>query len=372
MKVADVIRAMESLAPPGLAADWDNVGLQVGDPAAAVRRVLVCVDLTEAVLEEAARAKVQMIVAHHPAIFRAIKQVTPEQTPVAYAAVRRGVAVYAAHTNLDAAGGGTSDVLADSLGLTTRRPLEPIVRSGHCKVVVFLPPDDLSRVADAAFAAGAGRIGDYFDCAFFGHGVGAFRGGEGAQPTIGLPGRSEVTEELRLEMICPHPKTAAVCQAIRDAHSYEEPAIDVYLLQDCAPGCGHGRVGALPRPATVQTLINRLKKATGLRRVVLAARGGDRAGDGKGVLVSTAACAAGDGGGLLRAAVAQGATFFATGELRHHEMLDALALGLTVVCLGHGNSERLAMRRLAQRLAAELPAAKVIVSRQDKDPSRQA
>jgi len=368
MKVADIVRAVESLAPPDLAEDWDNVGLLVGDLAGNVRKVMFCMDLTEAVLAEAVRARAQMVIAHHPPIFRSLSRVTADEAPVMYEAIRRGLAVYAAHTNLDAAPGGTSDVLADVLQLVDRRPLEPIVQRGRCKVVVFVPPDELPRVANAAFAAGAGRIGNYHDCAFFCHGIGSFYGDSSARPAIGDAGRPEVTEELRLEMICPRSGAPAVCEAIRAAHRYEEPAIDTYVLEDFPSGCGRGRIGRLKRPVTVQTLINRLKKATGLKNVLLAAARGERNGDRKGMLVTTAACFSGSGGAVFRKAISQGATFYVTGELGHHDAVDAVSAGTTVVCLGHGHSERLAMARLAERLGKQIPKLRTAVSRRDRDP----
>lgn len=368
MKVADIVRAMESLAPPELAEDWDNVGLMVGDLAGEVKKVMVCMDVTEAVLAEAIRVRAQMVIAHHPLIFRSISRVTADGSPVTYEALRRGLAVYAAHTNLDAVPGGTSDVLAEVLQLVDRRPVEPIVRQGRCKVVVFVPPDELPRVANAAFAAGAGRIGNYHDCAFFCHGIGSFYGDGSTHPAIGDAGRHEVTEELRLEVVCSRSNAAAVCQAIRNAHSYEEPAIDTYVLDDSPPGCGWGRIGRLKHPVTVQTLINRLKRAIGLKNVLLAAASGERNGDGKGMLVTTAACFGGSGGSMFRRAISQGATFYVTGELSHHDAIDAVAAGTTVVCLGHGHSERLAMARLAERLAGQLPKLRIAVSQRDRDP----
>jgi len=368
MKVADVVRELEILAPPGLAADGDNVGLLVGDLAAEVKKVLLCVDLGESVLSEAVRARAQMVVAHHPPIFESIKRVTAEQTPVVYTAARRGVAVYSAHTNLDVAPGGTNDVLSEALGLVERRPLEPIIRRDQCKIVVFVSPDDLSHVAAAAFAAGAGRMGNYYDCAFFCHGISSFCGGRGSHPTVGQAGRHEVTEELRLEMVCPRSKAAEIRSAIRAAHTYEEPAVDTYPLEDFPPGCGNGRIGTLKRPVTVRTLINRVKKAMGVKRVLLAAASSEKGGDGKGTLVTTAACCAGSAGSLVGPAAAQGATFYVAGELSHHEAIGAVAAGLTVVCLGHGNSERLAMARLGERLSGALPKLKTIISQRDRDP----
>jgi dinuclear metal center YbgI/SA1388 family protein len=367
MKVADIVRAVEALAPPELAADWDNVGLLVGDAGLTVRKAIVCVDVTEAVVAEAVRARAQMIVAHHPVIFRPVNRVTAGDSPTVYGAIRQGLAVYAAHTNLDAAAGGTNDVLADVLDLSDRRPLEPTSLEDRCKIVAFVPADDLSDVASAAFDAGAGRIGNYSECAFFCHGIGSFCGEEGARPSVGQAGRREVIEEMRLEVICPRSKAAAVRAAIVAAHSYEEPAIDTYRIENVPPGCGLGRIGRLKRPVTVQTVINRLKKGMGVGKVLLAAPGG-RDADGRGTIVTTAACCTGSSESLFARAIRQGATLFVTGELGHHGAMDAVAAGMTVVCLGHGHSERLAMVRLGERLAGMLPKVTVQAAEKDVDP----
>jgi len=370
MHVSDVVRVMETLAPPELAESWDNVGLLVGDASAPVRRVLLCVDVTDEVLAEAVETRAGMIVAHHPPIFRPVGRITAAEAPVAYRAARRGIALYAAHTNLDAAPGGTNDALADALGLTDRRPLQPACRDGQAKIVVFVQPDNMPRVAGAAFAAGAGRIGNYSDCAFFSHGIGSFFGRPGSSPAVGAAGRHEAAEELRLEVICPRGKVAAVLAAVRAAHSYETPAIDVYPLLDLPAGAGNGRVGRLPRPVTVRTLAERLKRAAGAARALLAAPQHGRAAraDGRGRLVATAACCAGAGASAWRDALAAGAALYATGEMDHHAAGAAAAAGLTVLCLGHGNSERLVLPSLARRLAAALPALRVAASKRDRDP----
>lgn len=367
MKVSDVVAALETIAPPSLAAEWDNVGLLVGDPGAAARRLLLCIDLTEPVLAEAVARKAQMVVAYHPVIYKPISALRSDGPgAIAYQAARRGLAVYSPHTALDAAPGGTNDCLADVLGLADRRPLEPTVRPGGCKVVVFVPEADLAGVSGAAFAAGAGRIGGYCDCSFRARGAGTFCGGEGTRPAVGPAGRHETVEELRLEVVCPKARVPAVLDAVRDAHPYEEPAIDVYPLEQYPAGCGMGRVGRLRRPAPPRRLIARIKRALGLKRVLVAGPGATAEADPE--PVTMAACCAGSCGSTFRAAAAGGATFYLTGEMRHHDALAAAEAGLTVVCVGHSHSERLALGRLGPRLAASCPKLTVTVAESDRDP----
>lgn len=368
MKVADVVKAVETLAPPALAEDWDNIGLLVGSLDETVGRVIVTTDVTEAVLDEAVEAKAQMVVAHHPPIFRSINRVTACETPVVFEAVRRGVAVHVAHTNLDAAPGGTNDVLAEAIHLTDARPLIPAAAERHCKVVTFVPADGLSAIAEAAFAAGAGRVGNYGECSFFTHGIGTFHGRDGSNPAVGEPGTDQANEEIRLETVCPRGRAAGVRDAIARAHPYETPVIDTYTLTDFPAGCGAGRIGKLKRPVTVQTLVNRLKKLTGQRRASLVPGRGGGDGDGKGLLASTVAVFSGSGSSGVREALGQGAACYVTGELGYHDAHDAAARGLTCICLGHGHSERVGMARLGQRLAEMLPKLTVTPAAADAEP----
>jgi len=364
MKVSDIIDVLEHIAPPTWAGQWDNVGLLAGDPNRRVTRLLTCVDATGAVLDEAVDCKAQMVVAHHPIIFKDIKRVTPASAPVVYQAVRRGIAVYCMHTNFDAAPHGTNDYLAEAMALRDVRPLEQTVDSAQVKIVVFVPPSDLSAVAAAAFEAGAGHIGNYYDCAFFSHGIGTFCGGPDTDPTIGQAEQHETAEELRLEAIAPRAQAGAVCDAIRAVHSYETPAIDVYPVEGYLEGTGNGRVGTLGKPVSVRALVRRIKRAAGLKKALVAhGRGHTTART-----VATAACGAGSCGPLFRAAIAAGADLYLTGEMKHSDLLEATGAGLTVVCLGHGNSERMAMDGLAEHLGDVFGDLEVAPAAADRDP----
>lgn len=360
VRVEEVCSVLEAIAPPALAAEWDNVGLLIGERSAAVRRLLLTIDLTGRVLREARQARAGMVMAYHPVIFKPLARLTAEDSPAAYAAARMGLAVYSMHTALDAAPGGTNDVLAEAVGLSDTSPLVRSMRSGQYKVVVFVPPGDLPRVAEAAFATGAGRIRNYSECSFCTPGIGTFRGGRGARPTIGRAGRREEVEEWRLEMLVPKGKLAEVLEAVRGVHSYETPAVDVYPLQDAPAGAGMGRIGRLPRPASLKALIGRVKRALRVGKLLVA---GGSAGP-----VRTVACCAGSGGSLFRSAIAAGAEAYVTGQMRHHDALAAAAAGLAVICVGHSNSERITLPRLAGRIREALPALKVSVSRADRDP----
>jgi len=375
MNIANLESAMNEIAPPSLAEEWDNVGLLIGGRTASLRRVLLCIDFTPAVLAETITKKVQAVVAYHPPIFKPLAKVTAQATPVVHQAIRAGLAVYSPHTALDAVPGGTHDALADVLGLADTTPLEPSadVGTGLCKVVVFVQPDNLSAVAEAAWAAGGGRVGGYDRCSFQTRGLGTFRGLAGTNPTVGVSGLDERTEEIRLEFIAPRASLPAVLSAVRQAHSYEEPAIDVMPLlahgahnadETPAPRCGQGRVGRLVSPATVDALVRRIKRRLGVSRVAVARS----VGSARTAKVARAAVGAGSFGSKFRAALSAGATFFLTGEMRHYDALAAAQQGMTCVWVGHSNSERIVLPVLRDRLLCALPKLDVLLSQTDRDP----
>jgi dinuclear metal center YbgI/SA1388 family protein len=359
MKVADLVRAMESLAPLAHAEEWDNVGLLAGDPGQPLTRALVAIDCTRAVIDEAAAKSCDAIVAYHPPLFKAMSRVVAPN--VIFDLVRRGIAVYSPHTALDAAEGGTNDVLADAIGLATRAPLRPsAAKDGEYKLVTFVPAEALTRVSDALFEAGAGRIGDYRSCSFRAPGQGTFFGEAGTNPTVGSAGRLETVEEIRLETVVPIARVAAVVRALRGAHPYEEPAFDLVRLATAPSARGMGRVGELASAVDRAALIARVKERLGVPHVLVA---GPHAGT-----VTRAAVCAGAAGELLDAAIKQGAQVVVCGELRHHDALRAAGAGVTVICALHSNSERITLPPLARRLAERLPGVEVVVSDVDRDP----
>lgn len=396
VSVRDVVAELERIAPPQLSQSWDNVGLLIGDAAGPARRVMLCIDLTPAVLDEALRARCSMVMAYHPPIFKPISRVTADRSAVVYAAVRSGLSVYSMHTAWDAAEGGLNDILADAIGMAAgRRPLRGEPVKDYCKIAIFAPAAQLQKVSRAAYDAGAGQVGNYFDCGFHVEGTGTFCCGADTHPSIGRPGRCESVQEVRLEVIAPRSRAAAVCSAVRAAHSYEEPVIDVYPVDLYKEDYGVGRVGPLARPASLAALVRRVKQACGVdgcmvaRAVPEAVSGGvsrascprvERASSpagpgGEGVsggisgdVIQTIACCAGSGGDVFRDAVAAGAGLYVTGEMRHHDALEATGRGMNVICVGHSNSERLGLARLAEDLRTRIGALTVSVASSDRDP----
>jgi dinuclear metal center YbgI/SA1388 family protein len=360
--VAAVIAFLEELAPPDLAAGWDNVGLLLGDRDARVRRIMTCLTVTPESAAEAVEAKAQLIVTHHPVLFRPVKRLTaadPEGRTLLSLA-RAGVAVYSPHTAYDNARGGINDAIAGALGLTDVAPLRRGEGPRSCKVVVFVPDQDLARVSDAMFAAGAGHIGEYSQCSFRLAGTGTFFGSDATNPAVGRKGRREDVSEWRLEVVCPERSVEAVVAAMRSAHSYEEPAFDVYPLRPAASKLGEGRVGRLPRPAALGEFAGAVKAALSAARVQVV---GEAA-----VPVERVAIVCGSGGEFLHDAVRARADVFLTGEVRFHDYLAAQERGLALVLPGHYATERFGVEALAARLREPWKDVEVWASRRERDP----
>jgi dinuclear metal center YbgI/SA1388 family protein len=360
--VQDVATFLDDFAPSALAAEWDNVGLLLGERDALVDRVMTCLTVTPESAGEAITAGARLIVTHHPIFFRGIKRLTdvnPEGRMLLHLA-RAGVAVYSPHTAFDNTPGGINDLLSSRLGLTSVAPLRALEPAAQYKLVVFVPDNDLSRVADALFAAGAGRIGQYRECSFRLPGTGTFFGSGATNPTVGQKGRREEVAEWRLEVICPSDKLSAVTAALRQAHSYEEPAFDVYLLKGLPGPGGEGRIGVLPAPVTLGTLAERVRGTLGSGPVQVV---GDL-----GKEIRTMAIAYGAAGEMLADSLRRRADVFLTGEMRFHDYLAAQAAGIGLVLPGHYATERLGAEELARQIGTRFQDVEAWASRRERDP----
>lgn len=262
--VADVVAFLDRFAPPRLAADWDNTGLLLGNTNAQADRILTCLTVTPDVVAEAVTDGAQMIVTHHPILFRGAKKLSSLTTEgrLLGPLLAGGIAVYSPHTAFDNCPGGINDTLATRFGLTGVKPLRSKDGVRQCKLAVFVPETDLAKVSDAIFAGGGGVIGAYEQCSFRTPGTGTFFGTVGSNPTVGQAGRREEAPELRLEVLVPEGRIDAAVRAMRAAHSYEEPAFDVYPLKPNPDG-GEGRFGTLASPTTLAEFAAAVKAACG-------------------------------------------------------------------------------------------------------------
>ncbi|MFH1616863.1 MAG: Nif3-like dinuclear metal center hexameric protein [Planctomycetota bacterium] len=364
MNVRDVAAEIEKIASVRLALDWDNVGLLVGSGEKTVDTIVLTIDISADVLEEARFAKADLIISYHPVIWDGLKTVTAEGTgKIVYELIRSNISVYSIHTALDIATGGVNDSLAEIVGIENAKPIGDYVENPGAdmyKLVVFLPFDAVDRVSKAVFKAGAGSIGAYRDCGFQAAGVGTFFPLEGARPAIGTKGRLEKVDEIRFETVVPAAKITDVIKAMRGSHPYEMPAFDLIKLCDVEKKYGLGRMGRLSRPKTLDEIMRELKKATGARTLGIVGK--------QKRTVKTAAVCAGSCGRLINIVIAEKCDLYVTGELKHHQALAASEGGTTCICLSHSVSERFILRKLARQLQKQLKGVKIIVSKKDSDP----
>ncbi|GBD36389.1 GTP cyclohydrolase 1 type 2 [bacterium HR36] len=360
MLLRDLLPMLHRLAPLELAEDWDNVGLLLGNLDQSVQRIMTCLTVTAATVAEACQENADLVISHHPLFYRPVKRITDqtEEGRLVLTLMRAGISVYSAHTAYDNAPGGINDQIAGILELESVQPLRPALAERQCKIVVFVPESDLARVSDALFAVGAGVIGQYRECSFRLPGTGTFFGTEQTRPTVGHKGRREEVVEWRLEVICPERLVDEAIRAMRAAHSYEEPAYDVYPLRPGYRPGGAGRIGRLPRELTLQMLVEIVRQHWQQEAVRFVGEPEQ--------IVRRVAVACGAGRDLLADAIRAGAQVVVTGELRFHDLLAAQADGLNVVLLGHYGSERFAMENLARRLAELLPELTIWASHRER------
>lgn len=362
-RVAELMAYLERFAPRSQAAEWDNVGLLLGDADTPVHRLMTCLTVTPEVVAEAVEQKVDLIISHHPILFRGVKQLSSESAEgrLLGPLMKAGVAVYSAHTAWDNCPGGINDGLCRRLGLRDVEPLRWGDGPRQYKLVVFTPDADLAKVSDALFHAGAGVIGQYRECSFRLPGKGTFFGSEEANPTVGQKGRREEVDEWRLEVLVPHPRLAQAVQAMRQAHSYEEPAYDIYPLRTLgSPGLG--RVGNLPQPLPLEQLVEIVQSALNAPSV-------QWVGDASRPVRRLALACGAAGEFFMDSAQAQ-ADVFLTGEMRFHEVLAAQAAGLCLLLPGHYATERPGLEDLAGKIACDWPEITAWASQNERDPLR--
>jgi dinuclear metal center YbgI/SA1388 family protein len=367
-KVSDILGIINKIAPADLAESWDNPGLQVGDPAAAVSAIMVALDATPAVIESALLSGCQLLVTHHPLIFKPQKSISTAtaQGRLMYAAIRGGLGIISMHTNYDIARGGLNDVLAERLGLEGSAPLQVTSTQELVKLVVFVPDGHLEQMRTALFPH-VESLGAYRDCSFAAPGEGTFTPQEGAAPFIGTVGSRETVREYRLELLVDRARLSRAVKALVAAHPYEEPAFDIYPLHNEGCVLGLGRIASLPEATT-------LAEYAALTAARLAAPGTRFVGDPAAAVRKVALCS-GSGTSVMRAAARSGADVLVTGDVKYHDARDAEDLGIALIDAGHFSTEIImtvaARDLLLQKLSdAGFDACRVIACDVENDPFR--
>lgn len=344
MLVRNLLKAIDQKYSLARAAKWDKVGLQIGDENASVEKILVAHEITYEVLEQA--NGFDAVVVYHPLIFRPLENLNFSSHTARLAArcISLNLNVIAIHTALDHAPppDALGDRLAESLGLQDVDVLKPDSREALFKIVVFTPPEALQKVSEAMWDAGAGCIGNYDRTAFRGRGTGTFRPLPGADPYDGEVGKQEEADEWRLEVIVPATQRGAVIDAMKSAHPYEEVAYDAYPLYNEGIAYGAARFGKLRESTLLKAYVNRVGEALGapsVRVVVVNEQ------------IQKIACVPGSGASYIEAAARAGCECLVTGDIKHHDALQAKALGLSLIDVTHTATERAAVPMMAQALS---------------------
>lgn len=352
--IRSLTQLLEAWAPLSYQESYDNAGLIVGDPATEIMGVLVTLDATEAVIDEAIAKGCNVVVAHHPIVFKGLKKFNGRNyvERAVIKAIKHDVALYATHTNLDNVWGGVNFAIAEKLALQNVRILAP-KQQVLTKLSVFVPFSDTQHVLDALYKAGAGHIGAYEHCSFRVEGTGTFKPLAGATPTIGQVGRDEEVREHRVEVIFPSYLEASMVAALHTAHPYEVPAYDLYALNNTNPEIGAGAVGQLPEPLAEAEFLAYLKANMQLPLI--------RHTPLLGKTIKRVAVCGGAGGFLLADAIRAGADVFITADYKYHEFFDA-DHRLIICDIGHYESEVCTKELIQQYLSKHFTNFAVILS----------
>ncbi|MCI0751753.1 MAG: Nif3-like dinuclear metal center hexameric protein [Flammeovirgaceae bacterium] len=360
LKIKDITSYLESLAPKAYQESYDNSGLLTGDPETVVTGILVTLDCIESIIEEAAQKNCNLIVAHHPIIFKGLKKLTGsnyvERTVLS--AIRKNIAIYAIHTNLDHVHTGVNKKICEKIGLTNVRILSPKTDT-LSKLVTFIPKNETEKVMAAIHAAGAGQIGKYENCSFRVAGTGTFMPSEGSNPHLGEKGKQEYVDENRVEVIFPTHLERKILEAMKQAHPYEEVAYYLSRVENENQEVGAGMIGELDQAMEPSAFLKRLKISMSLS-VIRHTKIPDKP-------VKKVAVCGGSGSFLLTKAIQQKADVFVTADFKYHYFFDADGR-LIIADIGHYESEAYTKELIKEILTKKFPTFAVNFSITDTNP----
>ena len=360
MKIQDITRCLENFAPLSLQESYDNCGLILGNHQQEVTKALLCLDSTEAVVDEAIATGCNLIIAHHPIVFSGLKKLNGknyiERTVIK--AIKNDIAIYAIHTNLDNVSRGVNLKIGEKLGLKNLQILSP-KKQLLKKLATYVPEADAETVRNALFVAGAGNINNYTKCSFNTPGTGTFEGNEQSKPTIGEPGKTATVQEQKIEVVFPIYYEGKIIQALKAAHPYEEVAYDIYMLENIWQEVGSGMVGELPEPISEENFLQQIKdnlQAKVVRHTPLL-----------GKAVKKVAVCGGSGSFLLPNAIAAEADIFITADFKYHQFFDAEGK-IVIADIGHYESEQYTPELIQQLLSEKLPSFATLFSKINTNP----
>lgn len=360
MLIKDILAALESVAPVAYQESYDNAGLITGDIDSHCSGVLICLDCIESIVEEAIEMNCNLIVAHHPIVFSGIKKLTGknyiERTLIK--AIRSGIAIYAAHTNLDNMYSGVNYKIAEILGLQNLRILDPKPETLN-KLTTFVPTEYKAIVLNTLFDAGAGQIGNYSECSYSSQGYGTFKAGKNALPFVGKQDIRHTEEESKIEVIFPSHLQHKIVKSLLRAHPYEEVAYDIYALQNTNPHIGAGIIGTLQEPMVEKEFLLWLKKTmktNSIRHTSYIEKE-----------IHTVAICGGAGSFLLQKAIYAGAQVFISGDFKYHQFFDAEGK-ILIADIGHYESEQFTMQLFYDILFKKFPTFALHLTKHNTNP----
>lgn len=326
---SNIFDLMEKWSPKHLAYDWDNVGLQIGSKHDETKKIMVTLDVVEAVVDEAIEQEVNLIIAHHPLLFKPLKSIDYNtfKGKVLQKLIKHDITVYAAHTNLDIAHGGVNDLLSDALELQDKSHLVQTHETTLYKLIVYVPESHVESVRQALGNNGLGHIGDYSHCSFNTEGTGTFKPLEGTDPFIGEKDEIAYVKETKIETVVKEEDVERAIHVVKNSHPYEEVAYDIYQLVQTGETFGLGVVGQLQESITLQELCEKVKQTFALDKVRLT---GNIEKD-----VRDIAIVGGSGEKFIKQAKSKGADVLITGDVTFHQAQDADEMGIAVIDAGH-------------------------------------
>ena len=347
MQIKEIAQIIESVAPLAFQESYDNAGLIIGQPDDEMNGILITLDITEEILDEAISKNLNLIVCHHPIVFSGIKKLngTSYIERCVAKAIKNDIAIYAAHTNLDSVFGGVNSKICEKLNLQNCRILAPTPNFLK-KLVTFVPVADAEKVRNALFETGAGQIGNYDSCSFNQTGNGTFRGNDQTNPYVGKKNQLHTEEETRIETIFPKHIQSKVIQALLQAHPYEEVAYDIYPLDNEYPQSGIGMIGELSEPADELGFLLKLKETFNCQVV--------KHTQLLGKPIQKVAVCGGSGSTYLSKAMAQNADIFISGDFKYHQFFDAESR-IIIADIGHYESEQFTKEVFYELLTKKFP-----------------
>ncbi len=347
IRIKDIISFLEAKFPPALQENYDNSGFLVGNANEVFQKAIISIDFTEEVLQEALSKEANLIITHHPLIFKGLKKLTGNNSieKLVISCIKNNLNLYSIHTNFDNLTSGTNNYIASKLGLLNAQVLRPL-ENQFLKLVVFCPKTHEEKVRQAIFEAGAGTIGNYDNCSFNAEGIGSFRASDGANPFVGAVGENHFEPETRIETILPKYLKSKVIKVMIDAHPYEEVAFDIYPVENQANHIGAGIVGNLPEALEPQTFLQKLKEITNAACI--------RHTQFVGNEIKRVAICGGSGAYLIKDAIGQNADIYITGDIKYHDFFEAE--GKLILCdIGHYESEQFTKEILCDLLKEKFP-----------------